>query len=246
MLSATLREIDSAVRWERVLTFWQSHKRLIVGALIVLILGGVGLFYRHTQATHTVEEASAQYTEALQLFRREKDSEAENILHKLAASGPAPYGILAQFRLAGALATKDPEAAALMFDKLTQNSDLDSTLRDAARMRSVLLRFESANDLQAFEKELGSLLNSENLWHASAQELAGLLAWRTGNLDAAKMYFEAIRSDLQAPVSLQQRAGEFLELVTYSPQDQKEASSHSAATNSSFGYSQSSQPKKGP
>jgi hypothetical protein len=246
VLSATLREIDSALRWERVLNFWERHMRLILGALIVIALSGIALFYRHTQTMHSVEEASGHYTEALQLFRREKNTEAENILHTLAISGPAPYNTLAQFRLAGALAAKDPSAAATMFEGLAKNPDLDPTLRDAARMRSIFLRFETADDLQVFEKELGSLLSPANLWHSNAQELAGLLAWRIGNVDAAKMYFETIHSDPQAPASLQKRAGEFLELVTFSPQTQKAVPTSSQTEKTSGHTPPSSKLKKAP
>jgi hypothetical protein len=215
MLSATLREIDSAVRWERALQFWKRYKPLISGGVALLCLG-LGVFaYSHNQTTVSLEKTSAQYAQALELLRHEKVIEAESLLRSLSVSGAEPYNTLAQFRLAGTLITRDSAAAAELFNTLAANPKIDSSLRDAARIRSVFLGFDTFTDLKAFENAYADLLHPQHFWHASIQELAGLLAWRTGHLDAAKTYFETIRSDLQAPVSLQERAGEFLELIAY-------------------------------
>ena len=215
-MSDFIREVDEDYRRERASKFLSRYSLLIavVVVLAVAAAGGWRLWLDHQ--TETAAQANARYDAAGQLLAQGKAVEARVAFEAVAKEGPAGYVGLAQMRAAQAWAVTDPDGAAKAFDTLASDANLEPGLREAARVRSALIRVDH-QDPQAFERQYGPFAAPGFAFRSTMRELLALAAMKRGDYPAAGKYLNEIILDPLAPPNLRNRAQAFAALVQAGP-----------------------------
>ena len=113
--------------------------------------------------------------------------------------------MLARLRAAGEVVSRDPQAAAKMFDEIAADRSVGTAEKDLARIRAAQLLLESTtypNMLQRLEP--ATALTST--FRHTARELLALSAWRANDANAARQWLDLIANDGETPQSLRSRA----------------------------------------
>ena len=72
-----------------------------------------------------------------------KHAEAEAAFADLAAKAPSGYRVLARLRTAAEVASRDPQAAAKMYDEIAADRSVGAAEQDLARIRAAQLLLET-------------------------------------------------------------------------------------------------------
>ena len=86
--------------------------------------------------------------------KQNKHAEAEAAFTELAAKAPSGYRMLARLRAAAEVASRDPQAAAKMYDDIAADRSVGAPEQDLARVRAAGLLLETSsypNMLQRLE-----------------------------------------------------------------------------------------------
>lgn len=211
------REIDEDLRRDRYSKLFRRLAPFLI-TIIVLIIAGVGGWQSWRWLDRqSAEQAGARFEGALQAARDGKSDEAEQALASISADGPAGYQLLSRFRLAALEGAKDPAAGAAAFTAIANDSSIDATWRDLARLRATLLQVGtlSPDEVQA---ALQPLAAPGQPWRYTALETLGLVALNAGNFDEAGRWFDQIMTDPAAPPNLRRRVQEvYLAIVAGGP-----------------------------
>ena len=181
-MSELFDEVDEEVRREQLKKLWDKYSIYFI-ALMVLIVAAVGGWrgYQYLEAKKAAE-AGAAFEKAVELSERDKHAEAETAFTELAAKAPSGYRTLARLRAAAEAASRDPKAAAKMYDDIAADRGVGSEWPDLAKMRAAGLLIDSASISRA------------------------LSAWRNNDATAARKWLDAIAEDGETPASLRSRA----------------------------------------
>jgi len=205
-LSDIFREVDEELRQEKLRSLWKSYGAYLITAM-VLIVAAVGgyRFYQSWGQTQS-GESGAKYATALRLLGEAKIDQAAPILDDLVESGFGAYPILARFQEAASLArsAKRDEAIAL-YDAIANDSAIDATFRDLARIRAGFLLVDFATPEDIAER-LGDLARDDGIWRHTAREIMALSQYGAGDFAAADEIFDSIMADPAAPARLKSRA----------------------------------------
>ncbi len=211
-MSDIFREVDEDVRRDSAAALWQKYSIVVYGlAFLIVAMTASYRGYEYLRI-QKAETSGAQFEAALELVQAGKSDEAKIALEKLRSEGPMGYALLSRFQLAALLAKTDAASGAKAYDVLADDTSLDATFRDTARLQSALLSVDglSAADLQT---RLAPLTVGTNPFRNSARELLGLSALKGLDYDNAGRWFDAIVTDSAAPQGIRSRADAFLGLV---------------------------------
>ena len=86
-------------------------------------------------------------------------------------------------------------------------------MKALAKLRAAMLLSATAT-LADLEGRVGDLAATGNVWRHNARELLGLAAWRAGDFDKARQYFDDIANDQESPPDMRQRIQVMLALIT--------------------------------
>lgn len=204
-MSELFDEVDEEVRREQLKKLWDNYSLYFI-ALMVLIVAAVGGWrgYQYLEAKKAAE-AGAVFEKAVELSEQGKHAEAETAFADLAAKAPYGYRTLARLRAAAEASTRDPKAAAKMYDDIAADSSVGSEWRDLAKIRAAGLLVDSASyaDIQ---QRLETSAEPKSTYRHSARELLALSAWRNNDMTAARKWLDAIAEDGETPPSLRSRA----------------------------------------
>ena len=204
-MSELFDEVDEEVRREQLKKLWDKYSIYFI-ALMVLIVAAVGGWrgYQYLEAKKAAE-AGAAFEKAVELSERDKHAEAETAFTELAAKAPSGYRTLARLRAAAEAASRDPKAAAKMYDDIAADRGVGSEWQDLAKMRAAGLLIDSASyaDIQ---QRLEASATPKSTFRHSAREMLALSAWRNNDMTAARKWLDAIAEDGETPASLRSRA----------------------------------------
>jgi hypothetical protein len=206
-------EVEDDLRREKAKRLWVRFGPyvILVAVLIVVAVGGWRgwEYWREQQAAAEGD----RFVAALKLASENQHDEAIAALNDIATTGSGGYPVLASFRAASELAaTKKTEEAIKAFDAIAAKPGTPALLQQMARLRAALLVVDTA-DLAQMKSRIGDLAETGNPWRHSARELLGLTAWRTGDLEAARGYFQSIADDPETPQSMQSRTQLMQDLI---------------------------------
>lgn len=204
-MSELFDEVDEEVRRDQLKRLWDRYSLYIVAGAL-LIIAGVGGWrgYQYLESKKAAE-AGAAFDKAVELSEQNKHTEAEAAFNDLAAKAPAGYRMLARMRAAAEVASRDPKAAAKMYDDIAADSSIGAEQRDLARIRAAGLLVDTAgypDMLQRLEPSTGP----EATFRHTARELLALSAWRANDATAARKWLDLIANDGETPPSLRSRA----------------------------------------
>lgn len=204
-MSELFDEVDEEVRRDQLKKLWEQYSiYIIAGAL--LIIAGVGGWrgYQYLEAQKAAA-AGAAFDQAVELSEQNKHTEAEAAFNDLAAKAPSGYRMLARLRAAAEVASRDPQAAAKLYDDISSDRSVGAEEQDLAKVRAAGLLLDTASYpgmLQRLEASTGP----EATFRHTARELLALSAWRAGDMAAARKWLDLIANDGETPPSLRSRA----------------------------------------
>jgi len=142
-VSELFDEVDEDVRRDQLKKLWDQYSIYII-AIALLIIASVGGWrgYQYLEAKKAAE-AGAAFDKAVELSEANKHVEAEAAFADLAAKAPSGYRVLARLRAASEVASRDPLAAAKMFDEIAADRSVGVAEQDLARVRAAQLLLET-------------------------------------------------------------------------------------------------------
>ena len=204
-MSELFDEVDEDVRRDQLKKLWDQYSIYII-AVALLIIAGVGGWrgYQYLEAQKAAA-AGAAFDQAVELSEQNKHAEAEAAFNNLAATAPSGYRMLARLRAAAEVASRDPQAAAKMYDDISADRSVGAEERDLAKVRAAALLLDTASYpsmLQRLEASTGP----DATFRHTARELLALSAWHAGDMAAARKWLDLIANDGETPPSLRSRA----------------------------------------
>lgn len=206
-MSELFDEVDEEVRREQLKKLWDKYSIYFI-ALMVLVVAAVGGWraYQYFEAKKAAE-AGAAFERAVELSEQAKHEDAEKAFTELAARAPSGYRTLARLRAAAEAASRDPKAAAKMYDDIAADRSVGSEWQDLAKIRAAGLLLDSTSyaDMQQ-RLEASAAPKSNSTFRHSAREMLALSAWRNNDMTAARKWLDAIDGDGETPPGLRSRA----------------------------------------
>ena len=213
-MSDIFKEVDEDLRNEHARKLWDRFGPFVIGLAILIVVATAGyrgwVYWQEQQA----EATGDRFLAAIELATAGKHEEAIAALQAVEANGSGRYPVLAGFRIASEkAATGDTKGAVAEYDAIAARGDISDEVKALARLRAAVLLVDTTG-LSDLQSRIGDLAATGNIWRHNARELLGLAAWRAGDLDAARKYFDEINSDQETPQDLRQRAQVMLALIT--------------------------------
>jgi hypothetical protein len=204
-VSELFDEVDEEVRREQLKKLWDRYSLFIIAAAI-LVVAAVGGWrgYQYLEAKKAAVAGDA-FNKAIELSDQGKHEDAEKAFADLATKAPYGYRMLSRFREAGEIATRDPKAAAEMFDKLAADSSIGAEQQDLARIRAAGLLVDSASYADMKQRLEKDTVPEATFRHV-ARELLALSAFHANDIAATRQWLDEISADAETPPSLRSRA----------------------------------------
>ncbi len=204
-MSELFDEIDEDVRRDQLKKIWDKYSILIIaGAILIIAAVGGWRGYQYLEAKKAAE-AGAAFDKASELSEQNKHTEAEAAFADLAAKAPAGYRTLARLRVAAEAASRDPQAAAKLYDEIAADRSVGAPEQDLARVRAAGLLLETAAYSDMLQRLEPATAPGTTFRH-TARELLALSAWRANDTTAARRWLDVIANDGETPASLRSRA----------------------------------------
>jgi hypothetical protein len=198
-------EVDEDVRRDQLKKLWDQYSIYIVaGALLVIAAVGGWRGYQYLEAKKAAE-AGVAFDQAVELSEANKHAEAEAAFNNLAATAPSGYRILSRLHAAAEVASRDPQAAAKLYDDISNDRGVGAAEQDVARIRAAGLLVDSATYPDMLARLEPATAPGATFRH-SARELLALSAWRANDMTAARRWLDLIANDGETPQGLRSRA----------------------------------------
>jgi hypothetical protein len=204
-VSELFDEVDEDVRRDQLKRLWDRYSiYIIAGALLIIAAVGGWRGYQYVEAKKAAE-AGAAFDKAVELSDANKHSEAEAAFTSLAATAPSGYRVLSRLRAAAEVASRDPQAAAKLYDDISADRSVGATERELARIRAAGLLLDTSTypDMLA---RLESATAPGATFRHTARELLALSAWRANDTTATRRWLDLIANDGETPQGLRSRA----------------------------------------
>lgn len=212
-MSDIFREVDEDLRHEQYKRLWDRFGTYVIGLAILIVVATAGWRLWEYWQERAASASGDRFMVALEIAAGGKHEDAIKALEAIVADGSGEYPVLARFRAAAEKAAAgDAKAAVSGFDAIVSTPGAPALVRDMARLRAALLLVDTA-PVADLEVRIGQLAAVGNPWRHGAREVLGLAAWRTGDLETARKYYEEIAADQEKPADLQSRAQFMLALI---------------------------------
>ena len=204
-MSELFDEVDEDVRRDQLKKLWEKYSVVIIaGAILIIASVGGWRGYQYLEAKKAAE-AGAAFDKAVELSEANKHAEAEAAFADLAAKAPFGYRVLARLRAAAEAASRDPQAAAKMFDEIAADRSVGVAEQDLARIRAAQLLLETTSYPNMKQRLEASAAPGATFRH-TARALLALSAWRANDAAATRQWLDMIANDGETPPSLRSRA----------------------------------------
>lgn len=201
-------EVEEDLRAERARQIWLRYGGILVALLAVALLALAGWQAWRWQQNRLAMRAAEAYL-AVHNATEAEGADLKAMADRFVQIGndsPAGYRTLARLRAAALKAeVGEREAALALYDQVAHDSAADPLYRELATLMWVLRSLDTGDPAQ-LALRLAPLARPDGPWRYSAQELAGLLALRRGDKDAARRSFQALAQDVTAPQGIRSRA----------------------------------------
>jgi hypothetical protein len=204
-VSELFDEVDEEVRREQLKKLWERYSIFIIaGAILIIAAVGGWRGYQYLEAQKAAE-AGAAFEAAAELSEQGKHAEAEAAFSKLAATAPYGYRMLSRLRAAAEVATRDPQAAAKLYDDIAADRSVGGSEQDLARIRAAGLLLDTTSYSDMLQRLEPATAPAATYRH-TARELLALSAWRANDATATRQWLDIIANDGQTPAGLRSRA----------------------------------------
>ncbi|MEO8722432.1 MAG: tetratricopeptide repeat protein [Sphingobium sp.] len=207
-----LREVDDAVRQDRMLGIWRGYGLTIIASIIgVLALFAGYLVWQDHQRTASgkVAESAQKVLNAI----AQKSTPDPKALTAMADASQPGYHATSQLASAAIAVQKgDFKAAAAFYGAMARDEKLAQPYRDLGLVRQVAMVFDQMKPQQVVDT-LKPLAVEGGPWFGSAGEMTAIAYMKMGKPELAGPIFAAIAKDPLAPASVRSRAGQMAALL---------------------------------
>lgn len=209
------REIDEELKQEHYAKLWQNYGKYVIATAVAAVLS-VGGFQGWTkyQSAKRAEE-SRSYALAVSMVVEKRPMDAAALFAQLAETASDGYATLARFHRAALRAKAGDVAGAVeIYDALAVDGAVEEPLGGAALVLSVMHGMDLGGaDHAALMRRLEKLVQKDGPWRHSARELTGLMILKSGDRAKARVHFQALADDVDAPRGLRARAAQVLAVI---------------------------------
>ena len=208
-----LREVDDAVRQDRMAEVAHNYGTPIIAAVVVLLAAFGGYIYWQHRQEAAMEQRSEQLTAALDSVEGGNLKAGDSALQPLVDKGDGTSRAAARMLRAGILLEQDKAAQAVkLFSLVAADDAAPAAYRDLAKIRMVATQFDNLPPERVIA-QLKPLAVPGNAFFGSAGELVGMAYLKQGRTDLAGPLFAAIAKDDTVPDSLRSRARQLAGLL---------------------------------
>jgi hypothetical protein len=211
-VSDIFQEVDEEVRREQLKKLWDKWGNYFLAIAVIIVLAVAGWRAWEWWQAKKAAEAGAAFETALSLAEADKHQEAEAAFAKIAAEAPSGYRVLARFAEAAELAQRDRDAAVKDYTELATDGSVPPALRELATIRAALILVDTAS-FEEMRSRLEPLSAPGRPFRHTARELMALSAWRTGDIAAARRWFDTMTADAETPAGARARVDMLLALA---------------------------------
>ena len=199
-----IREIDEELRSDRMRNIWQRFGGWLIGAaVLIVLLVAANEGWQWWQKSSSAS-SSDQFYAALELADGSDIVAAQEALNGVIAANHGGYPALARFRSASLLAKDGKTAEAIAAYDAIATGETNRYLRELAFVLSGTLLVDEG-DIAQVEQRVGGLTTAESPMRNAAREAIGLAKYKAGDLDGARIEFEAILADPLASAEARNR-----------------------------------------
>jgi len=203
-------EINEELKQDRMTALWQRYGKYVI-AFVIAVVAGVSLTQGYSYYTQKRDARSADM-----FFNAILSDDVSVTLEAAKEELSDGYVLLAEFRLAAALAENDQAAEAEQhYLSIAARDDIQQIYRDIALLLSVMQAPESTQ-LSDLQTRLDPLISSVSPLKGLALEHAAALDVRRGNKAAAIKKLNDLVALTDIPASLRQRASQILTVLNNS------------------------------
>ncbi len=204
-------EVDEQLRSERLRKFLQTAVPAFIGALIIVLVGVIGVWgvdqYKASQAA----KQSQAYSDALDTAAKGDVAKAFDQFGAI-AKGSSTYASLSLMQQAGIRMDQNkPAEAAQLFDKAAQATK-SQMIADVASLKAAYALLDTA-PLDQMVSRLTPLTKPERPYHIQALEALALANLGAGKTADAKATLVQLSNLLDTPDSARQRAQATIALI---------------------------------
>ena len=200
-------EINEELKQDRMTALWQRYGKYVI-AFVIAVVAGVSLTQGYSYYIQKRDARSADV-----FFNAILSDDVSGTLEAAKEELSDGYVLLAEFRLAAALAEKDQAAEAEQrYLRIVAREDIEQIYRDIASLLSVMQAPE-LTQLSDLQNRLDLLISSASPLKGLALEQAAALDVRRGNKAAAIKKLNELVALTDIPASLRQRASQILTVL---------------------------------
>jgi hypothetical protein len=212
-----LREVDDAMRTERMTRLWNEHKTAIIVGCVALILGTAASTIYNSWTADKKRETTTTVITALE------DSNPLQALTKAAEADRSNYkSLVAMTAASKAMETKQYSEALKLYKDVSADRSAPALFRDLATIQKVNLTLDQATDIPAEDllAEISKVANDKNsAWIGQALFTRAIVkAHKAKDIKGAIGDLELVIGKTDLPSTLRARAQALLD--TYQLQDQ--------------------------
>jgi hypothetical protein len=184
-----------------------------IGAVLFLIVAGTGVFeWQKSRDDRIARAASASYVTAAELERSGETDDAVAAFLALADKAPQGYSGLSIMRAAAIeLEAGNRAKAVALYDQAAKTFELPRHA-DLAKLKAAYILADNGaySDVQA---RIDPLAAKDAPYEFLARELAGFVAFQSGDMALARQEFTYLKTIPGVPQTIAQRASQYLSLV---------------------------------
>ncbi len=204
-MSELFDEVDEDVRRDQLKKLWDQYSiYMIAAALLIVAAVGGWRGYQYLEAQKAAE-AGVAFDKAIELSEQNKHAEAEAAFNTLAANAPSGYRMLSRLRAAAEVASRDRQAAAKLYDDISNDRSIGTAEQELARVRAAGLLVDTAGYPNMLQRLEPAAAPGATFRH-TARELLALSAWRANDTTAARRWLDMIANDGDTPAAMRSRA----------------------------------------
>lgn len=207
-----LREVDEAVRQDRLLGFWQGYGKIIIGSVIGALALFAGYLVWHDSRREAAGEVAQDAQKVLTAVAQKSAPDAKAVAAISAATQPGYHATALLAKAAIAAQKGDLKGAAMLYGAIAADEKLAQPYRDLGLVRQVTLNFDHMKP-QAVVDTLKPLAVEGGPWFGSAGEMTAIAYMKMRKPALAGPIFAAIAKDATAPASVRSRAGQMAALL---------------------------------
>ncbi|MGV2128850.1 tetratricopeptide repeat protein [Agrobacterium vitis] len=208
-----IREVNDELRSEQMRRFWRRLGPVFIGIAVLIVVGTAGYRLYDYYTDDRASKSGDRFLAATKLATDGKNDQALSDLQALEKDGFGAYPVLAKLRAASLMAEKgDAKAAIDAFTAIGKDNSVPQVIRDVAHIRAAWLLIDNGTYEQVSAEVEALAVPGQGLRH-SAREALGLAAYKAGQMERAREWFQQITEDSEAPRNVANRAQIMLENI---------------------------------